>query len=84
MFPKMLQVPQLPPSVVLYAKVQDEQAGIDVPTTVPVLEVTNPVRDAKTDAVDEDPFPNPDAVSVLPERVMLPVFTLMLYVLAAS
>lgn len=42
------------------------------------------MRDAKTDAVDEDPFPNPDAVSVLPERVMLPVFTLTLYVLAAS
>lgn len=80
----MKQVPQFPPSVVMKAKVQDEQAGIDVPTTVPVLEVANPVRDAKTDAVDEDPFPSPDAVSVLPERVMLPVFTLMLYVLAAS
>lgn len=79
-----MQVPQFPPSVVLNENVQDEHAGIDVPTTVPVLEVANPVRDAKTDAVDEDPFPNPDAVSVLPERVMLPVFTLTLYVLAAS
>ena len=80
----MKQLPQFPPSVVVKAEVQDEHAGIDVPTTVPVLEVANPVRDAKTDAVDEDPFPNPDAVSVLPERVMLPVFTLTLYVLAAS
>ncbi len=65
------------------AYVQEAQLGIDVPTTVPVLEVANPVRDAKTDAIDEDPFPNPDAVSVLPERVMLPVFTLILYVLSA-
>lgn len=71
-----MQVPQFPPSVVLNENVQDEQLGIEVPTTVPVSDVANPVRDAKTDAVDEDPFPNPDAVRVLPERVMLPAFTL--------
>ena len=74
----MKQVPQFPPSVALYEKVQDEQAGIAVPDTRPLSDETKPLREADTVAVDEEPLPNPDAVRVLPERVMLPAFTLKL------
>jgi hypothetical protein len=75
-FPNILQVPQFPPSVALYEKVQDEQAGMAVPDTRPLSDETKPLREADTVAVDEAPLPNPDAVSPLPEREILPEFTL--------
>jgi hypothetical protein len=76
-FPNMLQVPQLPPSVALYQKVQDEQLGIEVPDTRPLSDETNPLLEAVTVTVDEAPLAKPDAVSPLPEREMLPEFALI-------
>ena len=55
---------------------QEEQAGVEVPVTVPLSDETYPEREADTVAVDEAPLPKPDAVKVLPEREMLPEFTL--------
>jgi hypothetical protein len=72
MLPKIPQVPQFPPSVVVNAYVQVEQDGMDVPTTVPVSDVAKPVRDAYTLTLDEKPLDKPEAVNVFPVREILP------------